>query len=114
MRITKLIYIITISIVLLLFTGSFILAKANINTKTLLIFVCNREYKGELFLKEDLLYCDLDVLDNLMGIKYQIDGQSLFLSNGIEYDYKLIIKGKKIYVPVTKFSQSIGFYSQLR
>ncbi len=109
MRITKLIYIITISIVLLLFTGSFILAKANINTKTLLIFVCNREYKGELFLKEDLLYCDLDVLDNLMGIKYQIDGQSLFLSNGLEYDYKLIIKGKKIYVPVTKFSQSIGF-----
>mgnify|MGYP000891232588 FL=1 len=109
MRITKLIFIITISVLLPLFASSFILAKANINPKTLLIFVCNKEYKGEQFLKDDLLYCDLDVLDNLMGIKYQIDGQSLFLSNGVEYDYKLIIKGKKIYVPVTNFSQSAGF-----
>lgn len=99
--------------VLLIFLSIFftpILAKNEIKKiDTLLIFVCNREYKGEKFLNQNgLLYINLEKLKPFLKINYQItDKGTLLFNNQAEYVYALI-KDKKVYVPVTHFGQFIG------
>lgn len=98
-------------LIILLITSSILMAGNTLkDINTLTIYISNREFKGERFLQGNLLYCNLDELKDFLGITYQLtDKECLILSNGIEYKTNILIKGKKVYIPITHFTQTIGY-----
>lgn len=87
------------------------------NINSLMIFICNKEYEGERFLNDGLLYVSLNEFAQVLGIKGKgttennkivlelIDG----VKKPIKFKYKILFKNNNYYVPLITFCQVLDY-----
>ena len=87
------------------------------NINSLMIFICNKEYEGERFLNDGLLYVSLNEFALVLGIKGKGKNENNKIvvemiegvKKTIKIKYKILFKNNNYYVPLITFCQVLDY-----